>query len=117
VHAELRDPLVRLLDALEAIGDEHEEVYDTDVRERMADAIERRLIARSDDGELSGDFGMFSDDGNRRVREAVERYLAEAVPRADALGLDERARRASVWDIETTSSRGTTVDEFLGWVD
>jgi hypothetical protein len=33
--AELREPLVRFLDALEVAGAEHEEVYDTDVRERL----------------------------------------------------------------------------------
>ena len=38
---------MRFLDALEAIGVEHEEVYDTDVRERLGAIIEQRLIARS----------------------------------------------------------------------
>ncbi len=113
----MREPLVRFLEALEAIGVEHGEVYDTDVRERMADAVEQRLITRSRQGELSDDFGMFSPEGNRLVRDAVASYLAEAGPIADALNLDEAARRASVWDAEAASTKGMPVDEFLGWVD
>jgi hypothetical protein len=60
---------------------------------------------------------MFSPEGNRLVRDAVASYLAEAGPIADALNLDEAARRASVWDAEAASTRGMPVDEFLGWVD
>ncbi len=113
----MREPLVRFLDALEAIGAEHDEVYDTAVRERMGDVIEERLITSSREGEISEDFRMFSPEGNRLVRDAVASYLAEARPIADALSLDEAARRASVWDAEAASSNGTPVDEFLGWKD
>jgi hypothetical protein len=113
---EMRAPLVRFLDALEAIGAEHEEVYDTDVRERMGAAIEETLITRSRPPEVPNELGMFSPEGNRAVREALQRYLADATPLAEALSLDEAARRAAVWDSEAASSRGTPVDEFLGWV-
>ena len=95
----MREPLVRFLDALEAVGAEHEEVYDTDVRERLAEVIEQRLITRSREVEVSDELGMFSPEGNQLVRAALVSYLAEACkPRADALNLDEAARRAAVWD-------------------
>ena len=113
----MRAALVRFLDALEAIGAEHEEVYDTDVRERLAAVIEQRLITKPHDVDVPDELGMFSVEGNRLVREALVSYLAEAAPRADALNLDEAARRAAVWDGEAASSNGTPVDEFLGWVD
>ena len=113
----MREPLVRFLDALEAIGAEHEEVYDTDVRERLGAVIEQRLIARSDTVEVPDELGMFSSEGNQLVRTALVNYLAEASTRADAANLDESARRAAVWDGEAASSNGTPVDEFLGWVD
>ncbi len=80
----MRKPLVRFLDALEAIGAEHDEVYDTAVREAMGAVLEQRLITRSRRGDLSEDFGMFSPEGNRLVRDAVAGYLAEAGPVADA---------------------------------
>jgi hypothetical protein len=113
----MRESLVGLLDALDAIAADHEEVYDTDVREQMAALIEQRLIANVDGGYVPDEFGMFSADGNQRVRATLTRYLAEAMPRADALNLDEAARRAAVWDRDAVSSNGTPVDEFLGWVD
>ena len=112
----MREPLVRFFDALEAIGAEHEELYDTDVRERIGAALEQQLIAGSQ-GEVSESFGMFSSEGDRLVRDAVASYLGEARPIADALNLGEAARRAAVWDAEAASSEGTPVDEFLGWVD
>ena len=43
----MREPLVRLLDALDAIAADHDEVYDTDVRDRMARFIEHHLIAKN----------------------------------------------------------------------
>ena len=104
---QLRLALVALLDALEAIGKQHEEVYDTDVRERMADAIER--------GEVPASLGMFSDEGNRAVAAALHAYLSVARSHASALGLDADGRRAAVWNEEVTSSSGAPVDDFLGW--
>jgi hypothetical protein len=113
----MREPLVRLLDALEAIAADHEEVYDTDVREQIAAFIERRLIANANEVNVPDSFGMFSTEGNQRVRAALTSYLAEAVPCADALNLDKGARRVAVWDRDAVSRNGTPVDEFLGWVD
>ena len=113
----MREPLVRFLDALEAIGAEHEEVYDTDVRERVGAVIEQVLVAKSQPVTVPGELGMFSPEGNRLVREALAAYLGDAVPRADALELDEAARRAAVWDAGAESTSGLPVDEFLGWVD
>ena len=113
----MREPLVRLLDAMEAIGAKHEEIFDTDVRERLGDAIERSLITPSGPIAVPADMGMFSDEGNAAVRSALMDYLAEAAPLADALALDESARRAAVWDEGATSTSGLSVDEFLGWVD
>jgi hypothetical protein len=58
---------------------------------------------------------MFSDDGNQAVGAALTTFLTRAQPQARALGLDEAARRAAVWDAEATSSSGAPVDDFLGW--
>jgi hypothetical protein len=112
----MREPLVRFLDALEAVGIEHEEVYDTDVRERLAAVIDQRLITKANVDDVPDELGMFSPQGNLLVPAALVSYLAEAGTRADELNLDERARRAAVWDGEAASSNGMPVDEFLGWL-
>jgi hypothetical protein len=113
----MREALIRFLDALESIGVDHEEVYDTDVRERLGEAIERNLIAPGGSVDVPAKLGMFSDEADERVVAALYRYLTAARRRADELGLDEAARRTAVWDPEATSTSGATVDEFLGWVD
>jgi hypothetical protein len=79
--------------------------------------IQRFLVTKSPGNDVPDELGMFSLEGNRLVRTALASYLAEATPRADALKLDEAARRAAVWNAEAASSSGTPVDEFLGWVD
>lgn len=113
----MRDALIRFLDALEAIGERHEEVYDTDVRERLAAAIEGNLITPSGPIDVPSNLGMFDDEANQRVGAALQAYLTDVRRQADELGLDETARRAAVWDPDATSTSGATVDEFLGWVD
>src|SRR5688572_18661759 len=108
----MREVLIRFLDALESIGVDHEEVYDTDVRERLAEAIERNLIAPGASVNVPAKLGMFSDEADERVVAALHRYLTDARRRADELGLDEAARRTAVWDPEAASTSGATVDEF-----
>jgi len=115
MNDQMRELLVGFLDVLEAIAIDHEELYDTDVRERLAEVIERALVMNSDPAEVPEELGMFTDDGNRRVSAALAMYLASARGQANALGLDAPARRAAVWDAHAASSNGTPVDEFLGW--
>jgi hypothetical protein len=115
VSNEMRAALIEYLDALEAIGAAHEELFDTDVRERLAATIEQVFVLRQGPLAVPIDLGMFSTDANEALSSATAAYLATAAIRARALGLDEAARRAAVWDAEATSSAGTPVDEFLGW--
>lgn len=111
---ETRPVLVRFLDELEAIGEVHEEVYDTDVRERLAERIESVFVSREAAPAASDELGMFSDEANSRVAAALDRFLVDMSAAAASID-DPGARRDSVWDAEATSTSGLTVDEFLGW--
>ncbi len=51
--------LHRLLDNLEEVAGEHDEVFDTDVRERMHRAIERAWIKPLSGYVVPNEFGMF----------------------------------------------------------
>ena len=115
--APVRALLVEFMDRLESIGEDHEELYDTDVRERMGEVIDNLLISPTGSTEIPADMGMFSAEGNRRVVDALRHYLDRAVPRAEELGLDAAARSAAVWDGDAISAAGSSVDEFLGWRD
>ncbi len=79
MSAALRESLVRFLDALEAIGAEHEEVYDTDVRERLAAVIDHRLVTTSHEVAVPHELGMFSPAA--RCRSSV---AARSLPPTEA---------------------------------
>lgn len=111
----MRGHLTAFLDQLERIGLEHDELYDTDVRERMAEVIERTLVEGAGPIDVPRSLGMFSEEGNARVQAALATYLGSALPLATELALDEAGRRDAVWDEGGGSSAGTSVDEFLGW--
>jgi hypothetical protein len=61
-----------LLEDLEAVEAEHPEVGDTDVRELMRDAIHDGFINPKAGFSLGEEFAMFTREGNRKVREALQ---------------------------------------------
>ena len=108
--------LLELLEALEEIGRSHEEVYDSDCRERMGDAVFHFFIAPSPRYELPKDFGLCSDDANQRVRAALSRYVESARELAAKLGLAFHARLAAFQNSDVRTSRGREqFDAFFGW--
>src|SRR5262245_27167735 len=99
VDDELRAALLELLESLEALGLEHEELYDSDVREQMSEAVHRGFIEPEPGYELPEEFGMFEPEGNAQVRAAISRYIVRAAARAAAIGLPEpNARLAAFQD-------------------
>src|SRR5712692_9697287 len=63
--------LLELLHRLEAIGDEHEELFDSDVREAMDAAVFYGFILPKTGYVLPDKFAMFSDEGDRLVRQTL----------------------------------------------
>jgi hypothetical protein len=57
------------MERLEAIGEQHEELYDTDVRERMFEAVKRAFLKPEPDYQLPKDFGMFEASSNSPIRD------------------------------------------------
>ena len=114
--AELRPGLAGFLDALEEVASEHPELFDTDVRERMWEAVEHRYLRLESSYEIPRDLGMSTKDGNARLRAVLEHHLKDLVTIADALKLDtEDKRRQSLLDSEVRSQQeGLTYDAFLG---
>jgi len=107
--------MAALLEDLEAIGEQHAEVYDTDVRERMWAIVDRVLLKRTGDRVIPDDLGMLTDEGNRRLKAALE----ENLERLDAIfaifKLDtEHDRRRSFLNPKLTSESGRHVDDFFG---
>jgi hypothetical protein len=112
----MKKSLKRLLDALDDIAEDFGEILDTDVREEMAIAVEKALLAPVAGYALPDDFAMFEPEGNARVRAALARFIEEAKAEAGAAGLVTREDRLRAFqDLDVESREGNTYDEYFGY--
>jgi len=116
---ELRAALKQLLERLEVVGTTHEELYDTDVREQLFDAVLRSYLRPEPGYEFPETFGMFEPEGNAAVRSALLEYVKRAGARAAEIGVtDPTARLAAFQDSDVeTKEGGAAPDEFFGWAE
>jgi hypothetical protein len=94
--------LRKLLERLAHIAEAHEEVYDSDVREAMRDAVFHGFLKRVPNFQMPATFETFRAEADQLVRDALVEYINEANSRADALGLGFRARYAAFQDEDVT---------------
>jgi hypothetical protein len=115
----MEDALLKFLIALEKIGEEHEELYDTDVREQMYDAVINSFINPKEGYILPVEFGMFSSEGNSAVRSVLERILPEFLSASSNEGLDTPLKRLLSFQNENveTPGEGNFYDDFFGYID
>jgi len=107
--------MASLLEDLEKIGDEHPEIYDTDVRERMWTVVERVLIKGETGFVIPADLGMFSDEANQRLRAVLDENLRRLETTFRTFELDTEAKRLnSFCNPRLKTERGQHVDAFFG---
>jgi hypothetical protein len=112
----MKTALKRLLDDLDGISEQHEEVGDTDVREQMYVAIRKGFIMPEAGYVVPSSFGMFSWSGNRRVRVAIARFLADPeLASVSQACQTPQARLDWFQDSDVRSNTGTVYDEFFGY--
>jgi hypothetical protein len=112
----MEDLLRDLLNRLGQVGEHHEEIYDTECRDRMSNAVFDGFIRRLDGFVLPSDFGLYSPDANARVREALATYIAEASVQAPALQLRSFHERLSAFQNgDVKSNGGDYFDDFFGY--
>lgn len=116
MSASFRAALVRLLDAFDRLGEAHEEVYDTEVREQTFDAVYRGFLLGTD-ADLPSSFGMFSDEGDAAVRAALADFLADPATRAMTEETTPQQRLDAFQAPGVLSSAGMSGDEYFGYVD
>jgi hypothetical protein len=109
--------LILLLNRLEEIGEANREIYDSESRDKMSDAVINGFVRPLDHFVLPATFGLFSDVGNAKVHAAIEEYIKSAAPEAHRLGLDSPDDRLAAFqnsDIHT--ARGQKYfDDFFGY--
>jgi hypothetical protein len=118
-NKEMAAHLKTLMENLEQIAHAHEELYDTDVLEQMSQAVLKSFIAPEAGYDLPERYGLFEEEGNVRVREAIESYVTAARQTAERISLASPAERlAAFQDQEVhTDKEEQYPDDFFGWMD
>jgi len=116
VDSQLTQLLKTLMESLEAVGEESEELYDTDVREQMSAALHDGFVVPTDGFVLPEKFGMFSDEADLLVRQAIDAYIMAAKLRAKELSLAPGEQRLAAIEQEgvRTSQEEQEFDDFFG---
>jgi hypothetical protein len=109
----------QFLSELEQISDEHDEVTDTDVRQRLRAVINYYFVwglPIADD--FPKRYALFSEQGDSRVYQAVHKFIVEAVAAAEQEGLSQgEARHKALENEDATTERFASYGEFLGSVE
>ena len=114
----MKKALKQLIDALDKVLEEHEQVGDTAVREFMYAAVHKSFIDPQPGYALPGEFGMFSEEGDRKVRLALQKFLKHPEVAAAAARLKTAKERLDAFqDSDVESSEGNTYDEYFGYAE
>jgi hypothetical protein len=114
----MKAELKTLLNELEDVGRAHEELYDSEVRERMGEVIFLGFLKPEEGYQPPTDFGLYSDEANERVRKALLAYIEVARAAATVLGLTSfHARLAGFQTNDVRSDEGQYFDDFFGWMN
>ena len=113
--------LKALLEDLDAIMEEHEDIGDTDVSIRMTRAVHDGFVSPKGGFVLPNKFGMYTREGDRKVRAALQRFLKKAARVAQAEGLDTpEARLAAFQNLDVRSEDeegGSCYNDYFGYYE
>ena len=112
----LRDRIAELYSSLESIGDKHAELYDTEVRERLAEALSHAFVWGHPFESEPREYGMFSRTGNAAVSRAVGTFVGAALKAAELEAVKVGVQRHRALQDETIKTKSEqTYDCFLGY--
>ena len=110
--------LLELLQRLEAVGDEHQELFDSEVRKAMDAAAHYGFIKPEPGYTLPVEFAMFSPDGDGQVREVLAWFLPAAHRAAELAALDTFHKRLGAFqNLEVCTARKNDYNDFFGWAN
>ena len=111
--------LKELMESLEAIGNEHQEMYDTAVREAMTESILDGFVKPKPNFVLGEEFGVYEDEGNQKIKAALNTYISAATLRAAEIGLNSPTERLAAFQNDEihTDEEANYPDDFFGWVE
>jgi hypothetical protein len=110
--------LRQLLDRLDAIAGQHDEVGDTDVREAMSEAVFDGFLRPVPAFALPDRFAMFSEEGDRLIKQALAEFLPAANESAAVSAFTSFHQRLSAFqDGAVQSGGGSYYDDYFGWAN
>jgi hypothetical protein len=111
--------LAELLKRLMAVEEAHAEVTDTDVRERLDDAVHHGFLIPTPGYRLPDEFAMYTPEGDREVRDTLAWFLPAATTAAAAEGLDTFHKRLAAFQGlgGTVGPRHVCYNDFFGWAN
>jgi hypothetical protein len=98
VREKLKNALFDVLKELTIISEDKQEIFDSDVRENMANAVFDGFLKPDKGNLVPNEFGMASEDGNALVKAAIEKYIKTASELANQANLSFHERLAAFQD-------------------
>jgi hypothetical protein len=111
--------LAGLVKRLVAIAKAHGEVQDTEVRERLDDAVHHGFLIPTPGYRLPESFGLYTPEGNRAVRDALAWFIPAAIAAAEAEGLDTFHKRLAAFQnlAVRVGPKQKCYNDFFGYAD
>jgi hypothetical protein len=111
----MEELLKQLLERLEVISEDHGELLDSEVREFLGVAVMDGFVRNQGPQNISGQFGMLSEEANQAVYSAIKDYINEAIKSAELLGLTVFFDRlAALQNGDVVTENRNYYDDFFG---
>lgn len=106
----------QFLTELEQIAEEHDELTDTDVRERLRAVINYYFVwQNSIEIDFPKHYAMFCARGDQKVYVIVKNFIVDAIVLVEQEGLSlGESRNQALENLAAVTERGACYDEFLG---
>jgi len=88
----LEQALLDLLVKLTNISQHHQDLFDSEVRDKMAQTVFHGFLKPTESFTVPTDHGLSSIEGNLLIRDSLDSYIKEASALATAQGLDFHRR-------------------------
>lgn len=111
----MEELLRNFLNQLETIGQVHEDLFDSDVRQEVGNAVMNGFIRNSNGYLVPRDFGMQSEGGNEAVNATICSFVDRANSVAEERGIRSfHERLAAIQNRSVRSIGGYDYEEFIG---
>jgi hypothetical protein len=113
----MEEHLLKLLSTLESLGNHYDELYDSEVREAMGEVIMQGFVRCIEEYEIPAQFGMFTPNAEKSVRDSIASYIDSANRTAEECGLNcfhDRLNAFQNSDVRVNRAVNVDYEELFG---